>query len=175
MFLLLFCKGASLLTVRFVGGSLMTSQEAPFFLDSGGADGRTRGRKRGIGIGLSRFTCTAEAAAGRGAHRPRGGEHLLWATKVDRIGSARNSFPAARVAPGSGPRMIPRAFYDDDGGDAPRAYRRIPAEPDIPHRSPASEPDLPHQRCQIRIHARSDARAIKPGKPFTLSAVCGTR
>lgn len=162
--------------MQFVGGNLMTSQEAPFFLDGGGADGRIRGKVEGhrhwtVPVHLHRRGCSGP----RSAQAP-GGEHPPWATKVDRIGCARNSCPAARAAPGSGPRMIPRACYDDDdGGDAPRADRRIPAEPQIPHRSPASEPDLLHRRRQIRIHARSDARAIKPDKPFTLLAVCGTR
>lgn len=60
---------------------------------------------------------------------------------------------------GKGARMIPKeSAACDDGGDAPRAERRIPAEHDTLHHTPETESELLHQSpSNIKPDLHTDA------------------
>lgn len=143
----------------------------------GGCWQEKQGKVEGVWIGLARFTCTADRAAGRWERRPgergplRAGERgQRWTGSVTH-GDPSQTGIELDTGRGGGPHDSSKSAGCNDGGDAPRAERWIPAEPDTLHHNPASECERLHQSLTvINPDFQTDAWAKQPGTRTTSRA-----
>lgn len=125
----------------------------------------------GVWIGLARFTCTADRAAGRWERRPAergpswaGERGQRWTTGSVTHGDPSQTGIELDTGREGGPHDSSKSAGCNDGSDAPRAERWIPAEPDTLHHNPASECELLHQSLtDINPDFQTDAWAKQPG------------